>query len=307
MSNVDHPKHYNHGAIEVAVAMDILNGAGQWLGHALKYACRAPHKGKFVEDIEKAVWCAERVLKRRDVGWSEKVSATQCEAIVDALISGVTKVDYKQRAVVVDLIEALVMYDPETDYNIACLENAVLEAKKLIAQTVAVSIDTSKAQLSALSQSEPKPKEREKTLQHQVSEFQTMIGRQRPAKPEVPSDEILHLRLILITEEFCELLDACGIDTKKNIRSKLWYYITNDSKADKVDMVALADAMADLDFVVEGTRQELGIDGAPIAMAVYRANMAKLGGPKDPSTGKHLKPEGWKPPDIGGELTKQGW
>jgi hypothetical protein len=48
------------------------------------------------------------------------------------------------------------------------------------------------------------------------------------------------------------------------------------------------------------------IDGAPIAAEVHRANMAKVGGPKSP-TGKQLKPPGWTPPDIFGELKRQGW
>ena len=58
--------------------------------------------------------------------------------------------------------------------------------------------------------------------------------------------------------------------------------------------------------VVEGCRVEMGINGAPIAAEVHRANMAKVGGPISPQ-GKRLKPPGWTPPDIEGELRKQGW
>jgi predicted HAD superfamily Cof-like phosphohydrolase len=64
--------------------------------------------------------------------------------------------------------------------------------------------------------------------------------------------------------------------------------------------------MADLDYVVEGTRQELGIDGPAVHAIVHAANMAKQAGPVDAS-GKKRKPEGWKPPDIAGELRRQGW
>jgi predicted HAD superfamily Cof-like phosphohydrolase len=63
--------------------------------------------------------------------------------------------------------------------------------------------------------------------------------------------------------------------------------------------------MADLDYVVEGTRLEFGIDGEPIAAEVHRANMAKTEGPVAPD-GKRLKPPGWTPPDIAGVLRKQG-
>ena len=72
------------------------------------------------------------------------------------------------------------------------------------------------------------------------------------------------------------------------------------------DLVALADGLADLDYVIEGTRLEFGIDGAPIAAEVHRANLAKTDGPVR-EDGKRLKPPGWQPPDIEGELKKQGW
>jgi predicted HAD superfamily Cof-like phosphohydrolase len=74
----------------------------------------------------------------------------------------------------------------------------------------------------------------------------------------------------------------------------------------RVDLPELADALADLDYVVEGARLEFGINGAPIATEVHRANMAKLDGPVR-EDGKKQKPEGWKPPDIESELRKQGW
>lgn len=76
-----------------------------------------------------------------------------------------------------------------------------------------------------------------------------------------------------------------------------------------VDLVEFADALADLDYVIEGTRLEFGINGAPIAAEVHRSNLSKLGpnGPMLREDGKILKPPGWTPPDIAGELRKQGW
>lgn len=68
--NINHPSHYGHGRVEVAVAMDILGAPWQWLGHALKYACRAPHKGQEREDIKKAIWCVRHALELdRNVTW----------------------------------------------------------------------------------------------------------------------------------------------------------------------------------------------------------------------------------------------
>ncbi len=71
-------------------------------------------------------------------------------------------------------------------------------------------------------------------------------------------------------------------------------------------MVEFADACGDLDYVIEGARLTLGINGKPVADEIHRTNLAKVGGPiRD--DGKRLKPEGWTPPDIAGELRKQGW
>ncbi len=50
-----------------------------------------------------------------------------------------------------------------------------------------------------------------------------------------------------------------------------------------------------------------GVDSRPIQLAIHHANMAKKDGPKRESDGKRLKPPGWKPADIEGELRKQGW
>jgi len=54
---VNHPSHYNQGKIEV---IDFLKDQGLGLdfclGNALKYICRAKHKGKPKEDIAKAIW-----------------------------------------------------------------------------------------------------------------------------------------------------------------------------------------------------------------------------------------------------------
>ena len=137
------------------------------------------------------------------------------------------------------------------------------------------------------------------TLRQQVSEFHIAMGQPIAEAPTTPSRARLELRLRLVLEEFHELLEAAG------------YYESDDWSLEKdstreFDLPAVADALADLDYVIEGARLEFGINGGPIADVVHAANMAKLGGPKSP-TGKQLKPPGWTPPDIAGELRKQGW
>lgn len=63
MSNTDHPAHYNAGTIEV---IDVIEDwdLGFHLGNAVKYIARAKHKGRELEDLEKAQWYLERHLGR---------------------------------------------------------------------------------------------------------------------------------------------------------------------------------------------------------------------------------------------------
>lgn len=151
-------------------------------------------------------------------------------------------------------------------------------------------------------------------LRKQVGEFHNANDQPILEKPQVPADDRIRLRLALIAEEFLELLVAALENDPRDpfvIAEMMTEF--REAVADatiKVDLPKLADALADLDYVVEGTRLEFGIDGGPIANAVHAANMAKMGPDGKPlkdSNGKVRKPEGWQPPDIAGELRKQGW
>ena len=63
MSNVNHPKHYNSGKIEVIDAIEDW-GLGFNDGNVIKYVARHKHKGKPVEDLEKAKWYLERLIQQ---------------------------------------------------------------------------------------------------------------------------------------------------------------------------------------------------------------------------------------------------
>jgi predicted HAD superfamily Cof-like phosphohydrolase len=144
------------------------------------------------------------------------------------------------------------------------------------------------------------------TLKSQVTEFHKLVGQPILETPTVPSDEHVRLRAALITEEYLEVMQSLFKypDEFNDFRDRLGDIIRHMPIV--VDMFDLADGLADLDYVVEGTRLEFGIDGGPIAAEVHAANMRKLGGSKN-AQGKILKPEGWTPPDIEGVLKRQGW
>lgn len=154
-------------------------------------------------------------------------------------------------------------------------------------------------------------------IRKQVEEFHRAMGQPVLATPTVPDRDRLKLRLNLIAEEFEELLQACGAaafayadDDDEYFADAVRRGIRDGVFREDVNLVAVADALADLDYVIEGMRLELGINGKPVADEVHRSNMSKLGPDGKPvvrEDGKVIKPETYSPPDIEGELKKQGW
>lgn len=147
-----------------------------------------------------------------------------------------------------------------------------------------------------------------------IAAFQAeVVGKLFPGgPPRVPDDETVRLRLRLVAEEFFELLWACldgdsphnqwraaDADARDAIMSAIRFLPV------KVDLPELVGAIADLVYVAEGTALAFGTHMPPVHAAVHAANMAKAGGPV--VDGKQRKPDGWQPPDIAGELRKQGW
>ena len=65
MSNVNHPKHYNIGAIEVIDVIEDWN-LNFCLGNAIKYIARCAYKGHKKEDLEKAIWYLKRELEKEE-------------------------------------------------------------------------------------------------------------------------------------------------------------------------------------------------------------------------------------------------
>lgn len=143
----------------------------------------------------------------------------------------------------------------------------------------------------------------------QVREFYAVIApeQERLARPGIPSDNTVRFRIRLIGEEFCELLESTFSDVAavQQIRMCLRWF--DEHSQIHVNLPDFADALGDIDYVVEGARVCFGIDGRPIARAIHDANMAKQNGPRRASDGKRMKPEGWKPADVTGLLRAQGW
>ena len=62
IEQVNHPEHYNKG-IE---AIDYIDSWGMNFnsGNVIKYVTRAPFKGDYIQDLEKALWYLQRELER---------------------------------------------------------------------------------------------------------------------------------------------------------------------------------------------------------------------------------------------------
>jgi predicted HAD superfamily Cof-like phosphohydrolase len=115
-------------------------------------------------------------------------------------------------------------------------------------------------------------------MQKQVREFHVAFGVTVNDKPTIPSDNDIELRKHLIQEEFAEFKNA----------------------SNERDIVDIADALADLLYVVLGSCVTYGIDAEPIFNEVHRSNMTKLwnGKVRYRLDGKVVKPLTYSPADI---------
>ena len=76
-----------------------------------------------------------------------------------------------------------------------------------------------------------------------------------------------------------------------------------------IDLLGIADALADIVYVAYGTALTYGIDLDAVLHEVHRSNMSKLdsdGKPLIRDDGKVLKSEQYFPPDIAAVLALQG-
>jgi predicted HAD superfamily Cof-like phosphohydrolase len=99
-------------------------------------------------------------------------------------------------------------------------------------------------------------------------------------------NDLAKLRIALLEEEVGEFVTA----------------------AEKGDLIGLADALADITYVVYGTALTYGVDLDSVLREVHRSNMSKLaanGKPLIREDGKVLKSEQYFPPDIASVLGLQ--
>lgn len=120
-----------------------------------------------------------------------------------------------------------------------------------------------------------------------VAAFHRAFGLPSRALPSADvGDELAALRVRLLSEELGELRDATAT----------------------LDIVGIADALADIVYVAYGTAVTYGLDLDAVLAEVHRANMSKLdadGRPVLRADGKVLKSARYRAPDVAGVLAQQ--
>jgi predicted HAD superfamily Cof-like phosphohydrolase len=141
--------------------------------------------------------------------------------------------------------------------------------------------------------------------QQQVREFHKAFD--YPISPAEPLLRSADLRANLIVEETIETVIALvgAARTQTIVQGQLQRVLqkTTQNRKTESNIVDVIDGLCDLKYVIDGTFEDIGIDGEPFFEEVHRANMAKSGGGRD-DNGKVKKPEGWSPPDIAGVLQR---
>jgi predicted HAD superfamily Cof-like phosphohydrolase len=111
-----------------------------------------------------------------------------------------------------------------------------------------------------------------------VREFHEAFGVAVAPTPTPSTADIRELRVRLIAEELVELCEALGVGLRISHNPaesifEAWSYGTD---AD-VDLVETADALGDLDYVVQGANLVFGIPAVAVMDEIHRSNMSKLG------------------------------
>jgi predicted HAD superfamily Cof-like phosphohydrolase len=131
-----------------------------------------------------------------------------------------------------------------------------------------------------------------------VREFHEAFGVPCAESPTPITAEIRVLRVKLIAEELCELCRALGVNL---IIEDGEFHVSAYAADEDVDLVETADALGDLDYVVQGANLAFGIPASAVMDEIHRANMSKLGDDGKPvlrEDGKITKGPKYTPPDI---------
>lgn len=134
-----------------------------------------------------------------------------------------------------------------------------------------------------------------------VAEFHAAFNHPISETVTTGDEKLRILRVRLIAEELGELCEALGLKLNLNVNAGISISVEPDEHSKGVDLVEVADALGDLDYVVQGTNLVFGIPAQLVTQEIHRANMSKLGADGMPiydEFGKVMKGPDYKAPDV---------
>lgn len=141
--------------------------------------------------------------------------------------------------------------------------------------------------------------------QERLREWDRMCGEDLLAKPTMPIEAQRLLRCRLLLEETLEYIKAsgCAVHTFSTGRME----VASRPDVFPPNLAAMAHENADVLYIAFGNANRMGVDAGAVFEEVHAANMRKGHGGvllRRPD-GKILKPNGWRPADVGSVLERQ--
>ncbi len=140
-------------------------------------------------------------------------------------------------------------------------------------------------------------------IQQNVKEFMLAAGQQVNEKPTEADSHTAILRVRLLLEEVLEFAEASGVEiiTQEGEILDVEALKTEElsfSQIGKADLIEIADALGDINYVSYGAALCYGIDMEPIEEAIQSSNLSKfIDGHRD-ENGKWIKGPSYKPVDL---------
>jgi len=137
-----------------------------------------------------------------------------------------------------------------------------------------------------------------------VRQFHRKFGVPIAGSPGFPvyGEEVDRL-IAKLAEEFCEFIKACGYAFRVDIHDAVFH--CDVSRFSEGDIIAVADGLADMQYMIQRIALRFGIPLAAVFSEVHRSNMTKTGLPDQ--GGKITKGDGYEPPQIERILREHGW
>lgn len=134
--------------------------------------------------------------------------------------------------------------------------------------------------------------------QENVRDFMLQAGQNVESSPAFPDQKTRILRVKLLLEEVLELAEASGVevtfsDRKIESTKQLEFQASGD-----IDLVEVADALTDIDYVNVGAALAYGIDLEPCHEEVHDSNMSKFIDGYRREDGKWMKGPSYRPADL---------